>query len=511
MSKARAYSYIRFSSEKQAQGDSLRRQLDLANAYAEKHDLILDPLSYRDLGVSAFKGKNVHEGKLGLFIKAVDDGIIKPGSYLLVESLDRLSRDDVDVALERFLSIIRKGIIIVAINDNEALYSQEKIKNDRGMSLIMSILVMIRANEESASKSKRIKAAWKEKADKGDILTKICPAWMKHDGEKFVLIDARVAIVKRMFDLSITDGRGSPYIANLLNDEGIKPFGWADIWTNGTVSSILNNPATYGTLRRKKAEAPSIPNYYPAAVDSDTFLKASAATKVRQWKGGKKGTNVANLFSGMSYCGKCGSKMRVVSTRAGAAYLKCLRAFNSSLCDAGTVSVARIEGAVLDRLWNGQMRMLILGRAVKVIDPTIALRTELIENNAKLANLIKLASMTNDIAAIAKSINDLQSTIDKLQTKIKNSVVERPLNNDDLDETKQTMDALANPALNPDERGNLRVKLQAGMRRILQKVEMFTDKNEVHVTFASGNVRILEVPEIERYRVNGTFAKAPTK
>ncbi|MEO5344728.1 MAG: recombinase family protein, partial [Gammaproteobacteria bacterium SHHR-1] len=37
-----AYSYIRFSSPIQMQGNSLRRQLDAARAYAEAHGLVLD-------------------------------------------------------------------------------------------------------------------------------------------------------------------------------------------------------------------------------------------------------------------------------------------------------------------------------------------------------------------------------------------------------------------------------------------------------------------------------------
>jgi len=66
-----AYSYIRFSSEKQKTGDSESRQLLKAQAYAVKHGLTLDTHSYRDLGVPAFKGQNFASGKLGTFVAAV--------------------------------------------------------------------------------------------------------------------------------------------------------------------------------------------------------------------------------------------------------------------------------------------------------------------------------------------------------------------------------------------------------------------------------------------------------
>src|SRR5271155_4219153 len=95
-----AFSYVRFSSDRQQHGSSVVRQLDAAQQYALAHGLTLDTSSYTDLGVSAFKSKNRVEGALGAFIQAVDDKKIPTGSYLLIESFDRLSRDTVDVALD---------------------------------------------------------------------------------------------------------------------------------------------------------------------------------------------------------------------------------------------------------------------------------------------------------------------------------------------------------------------------------------------------------------------------
>jgi hypothetical protein len=54
-----AHSYIRFSTPEQAKGDSLRRQTELAEAYCRRNGLTLDTtLMLRDLGLSAFRGKN---------------------------------------------------------------------------------------------------------------------------------------------------------------------------------------------------------------------------------------------------------------------------------------------------------------------------------------------------------------------------------------------------------------------------------------------------------------------
>src|ERR1044072_3408930 len=81
--RARAYSYVRFSTPEQAKGDSYLRQTEKAAKYALEHGLTLDTeLTFEDLGVSAFRGRNASTGRLGEFVNAVEDGRIAPGSYL---------------------------------------------------------------------------------------------------------------------------------------------------------------------------------------------------------------------------------------------------------------------------------------------------------------------------------------------------------------------------------------------------------------------------------------------
>ena len=191
-----AYSYVRFSTPEQIKGDSIRRQVELSQKYAEAHGLTLDDsLQLNDLGVSAFKSVNAETGKLGLFISAIDSGAVKAGSYLLVESLDRLSRAEVMTALNQFTSILSKDILIVTLADNR-VYTKDSI-NDIG-NLMYSLMVMSRAHEESLTKSKRLSAAWENKRvkarDSGHKLTKTCPGWMELIKDDFQIIPDRVEV-----------------------------------------------------------------------------------------------------------------------------------------------------------------------------------------------------------------------------------------------------------------------------------------------------------------------------
>ena len=87
-----AYSYARFSSAAQGEGDSELRQLDAARQYAAEKGFLLDESLGVDRGLSGFSGENLSEGVLGEFIRQCKAGKIPRGSALLIENPDRLSR-----------------------------------------------------------------------------------------------------------------------------------------------------------------------------------------------------------------------------------------------------------------------------------------------------------------------------------------------------------------------------------------------------------------------------------
>jgi DNA invertase Pin-like site-specific DNA recombinase len=317
----KAYSYIRFSSVKQQKGDSVERQTRLSVEYAARNGLELDKeLSMSDLGISAYDRSNLKKGALGQFLRLVEEGRIPRGSYLLVESLDRLSRDKVMDALSVFTDILRAGIIIVTLADNQE-YSYER-SNENWSSLIMSIVIMSRANEESAIKSSRIRSSWdaKRKNITNKRLTSRCPYWLKPTaGENgFEFVPERVEVVKRVFKLS-QEGVGNATIVKTLNSERVPLFSAkTDGWQNSYIQKILSNPAVYGelqmNLQRDGAMTPveTVTDYYPAIMSKEEWLIAAATRAARRTRGGvSKGKHLSNLFSGLLRCGYCGGAMNM--------------------------------------------------------------------------------------------------------------------------------------------------------------------------------------------------------
>lgn len=241
----KAYSYLRFSTPEQARGDSFRRQTKMAEEYAARNGLALDDtLSLQDLGVSAYHGSNSERGMLGYFREAIGSGEVPQGSVLLVESLDRISRQSPRRALRVLEDIVEQGVSVVTLIDGR-VYTQENLDSDP-FGLMASIMMFMRAHEESATKSRRLKEAWGAKRAKAGerAMTSIMPAWLRLDPEtqQAQLIPERQKVIEQIFNDTL-NGHGQHLIANRLNEAGVKPWGRGRYWQRSYIAKILSNDA----------------------------------------------------------------------------------------------------------------------------------------------------------------------------------------------------------------------------------------------------------------------------
>jgi DNA invertase Pin-like site-specific DNA recombinase len=308
-----AYSYMRFSTPDQHKGDSIRRQTVVRDQFIERNKLRLDTtLTFVDAGVSGHRGKHRSSDKyaLGHFLSLVRSGRITSGSYLIVESLDRLSREDVDEALELLLSLTRSGIKVVQLLPAEVVYQ----KPVEPMKLMMGIMELSRGNSESRMKSERIGAAWEGKRQKAReqkiAVSKWCPHWLKKNGAGYEVIPERVATVRRIFELS-ADGFGINGIIRKLVAEGRQPFGRSKQWNNSYLGRILAGRMVLGEyqpLKDKKPCGEPIPGYYPAVIAEPLFYRVQAGLKERLNHGSGRSVHDINLFQGLMYHALDGDK-----------------------------------------------------------------------------------------------------------------------------------------------------------------------------------------------------------
>lgn len=346
-----AYSYIRFSSEKQTKGDSLRRQTAMAERFIRTHpelELALSPMSLADEGMSAYRGANAKKGALKAFLRAVEEDEIPKGSYLLVENFDRLSRQDPLTSIAQLTELTGAGIKVVTLVD-EKVYSTETLSGMNGTWMLMqSIMTMARAHEESVTKGMRVRAAWDSKKTKireGIQLTKRVPFWMNSD--RRVKKD-KVKLVKEIFKLH-QSGIGGTRICKLLNERNEATPSGRGLWQQSTIRKLVTGKAVLGVLQASNEE---YPGYFPQVISEEIWLSANAMLG-----SGRKPIDKKNdrSLQGLFRC-YCGASMRVQSrtgrvkkdgTRSSWTYVVCSVAAVGGDCPFKSVSYARAHAASL--------------------------------------------------------------------------------------------------------------------------------------------------------------------
>jgi DNA invertase Pin-like site-specific DNA recombinase len=301
-----AFSYIRFSTPEQTRGDSVRRQTEAAKAWCKRHSVNLDTsLTFRDLGKSAYLGehrKNPDRYALAAFLKLVQDGRVARGSYFVIESLDRLTREHVRAGLMLLLGLIESGIRIVQLSPTELVYDEGSDE----MSLMLAIVELARGHRESKRKSDLQSAAWVEKRRKaradGTLLTRQLPAWIEERSGRLYLIPERATSVRRIFKFAAA-GYGQKLTVRRLIEEKVASFGPAGHWNASYIGTLLKDRRALGEFqpRRKRDHKPDeapIPNYYPAVVSEAEWLAARAGAAQRRNKRGRTGQHI-NVFAGL--------------------------------------------------------------------------------------------------------------------------------------------------------------------------------------------------------------------
>jgi hypothetical protein len=360
---ARVYSYLRFSDPRQSAGNSVDRQVQYAAAWAAERGLTLDEsLSLRDEGLSAYHQRHVKQGALGVFLLAVDEGRIPSGSFLVVEGLDRLSRAEPIQAQAQLAQIINAGITVVTASDGRE-YNRERLKA-QPMDLVYSLLVMIRAHEESDTKSKRVKASirrlcenWIAGTYRGQIRNGKDPEWLRWTGEAWEEIPERVAAVRRALEL-YRSGIGAGRAAKLMHDEGHMYSDW------GITGQQIYRLVKLQPLRGAKklsvdGEDYLLEDYYPRLLSDDEWQSLQDLVNQRHRRRGAGEIPGIITGVGLSWCGYCGTALVAQNimgrkrkedgtVQDGHRRLHCCSYAKNAGCQAGgSCSVAPIERAIL--------------------------------------------------------------------------------------------------------------------------------------------------------------------
>ncbi|WP_419149160.1 recombinase family protein [Pseudoalteromonas 'SMAR'] len=449
--KPLVYSYIRFSTSEQAKGHSLKRQMKYAKEVAERKGLEIDSsLTLQDLGVSSFRGQNATKGVFGGFLRKINEGEVPDGSILIIESLDRLSRATMTECNSIITQIINAGITVITAMDNKE-YNKELIDGNP-FELLGMLLIFMRANEESQTKSKRARStiikeceSWLEGKRGFKISCGKPPKWLKWDDEAkvFKFKSREKAIMLKKLEL-YKAGYGALKIAELVNEE----FGEDTMHYSGAnIYKEIKRRNLIGELSVSSDDYHyTLESYYPSLMSLAEFEQLQIDSKGRG--GLKHKAKFIGILSGVEVfkCGTCGYAVNshvnwrgreLEDVPSSHKRYGCAEAKRSDLCGMNkTVPLEHAENAIVRFCQDNVNLRSILQQddvSASIAKQESTLLQRLKESESEISNLVQFIAQGNSApkSILAKlnslekeqeSINDQLQSLNNKKVKIRNTM-----------------------------------------------------------------------------------------
>lgn len=315
--------YARLSKEDDKEGESgsIANQRDFLLGYALE-------CGFKNIWFFAddgYSGTTLDRPQIQAILELMKQGRV---ANLLVKDHSRLGRNRLKVGelTEQFTN--EYEVRYIAVSDN--------IDTAKGL----DDMVMFRElfNEfYPRDTSKKIRSTFKNKGESGERLCTRVPYGYNGDKHSWEIDPVAAKVVKKIFALAI-GGLGPSQIANRLSAEGrLNPTAYrlaqgikthnpppadSTVWNAGTISQILERMEYTGctvNFKTKKLSFKSpkeiklprekwkiFPNTQPAIIDQETYDRVQ---ELRQNRRHPTKTGRLSIFSGLTFCADCGSKM----------------------------------------------------------------------------------------------------------------------------------------------------------------------------------------------------------
>lgn len=310
--------YCRVSTEKEAQIDSLEKQIEFFNEFTKKNGYELYKL-YADEGIS---GKQIKHRKQ--FQQMMIDAKAKKFDKVVVKDVSRFARNTVDL-LQSVRELKSYGVQVDFLNNGEVM--------EGGSEFILTILGAM-AQQESANMSKRVKFGKDITAKKGRVPNLVF-GYDKIPDERYTLRinEEEAKIVKEIFESYVYKGIGTTKIAWNLNDRGIRTKKTKSKWVQTSIVRMLKNPIYTGRVTNKKSEVTDfitgtrkelpeeewivVEKPEMRIISDELFNRAQELLEQRsnEFKLNNKREKTEYVFSTLIYCKHCGYSFRRIKRK----------------------------------------------------------------------------------------------------------------------------------------------------------------------------------------------------
>lgn len=360
------YLYARVSTEKQSKDGrtGLDRQKE-AEAVKRTIEKFKDmPRKYmEDTGKSAYHGKNISEGELGVFLDLCKMRQVAKGSIIAIENIDRLTRLGLTDAQQLVIEIMQAGVDIY-------IWTKDKIYTRNNVADTITLAIELeQAGKYSQDLSYRITTAAIKKIEL------IKSGKKDNDGHCYALRgyghnkwwvdtssgyvkphDEYFSIAREIVDLNL-EGFGHIKIRQALEEKGYKSPRTAHKkkgvnWGQNMIAKFHTSKTLLGEFRVNiKGEEHIIPDYYPPVCTPEEFAQIQNIKKAKRAGGTKRN---AALFSGFgkTRCAFCDNTIQTFLSKAGSKYetqrYKCCGKDDPSIkCISSTIDSKVLETAII--------------------------------------------------------------------------------------------------------------------------------------------------------------------
>lgn len=374
MSSQRAAIYARFSTDLQSER-SVDDQIAICREFATRSGYVVAK-AYFD---KARSGASIL-GRDGL-LSLMDDARSGQFSVIIVEALDRLSRDQEDLP-HLYKRLTHYGVDIIAVHDGRADPIQVGIRG------LVSTLFL-------ADLKHKIRRGMTGVVREGRHAGGRAYGYRPTPGQPGILqiYEPEAEIVRRIFE-EIIAGKLPREIAMGLNRDGVQPPRGA-AWNGSTIqgsaqrsSGIIRNRLYIGKIVWNRLRMVRDPDTgkrisrindqeeireadaaHLAIIDLDTFERATATYERRAHKAhaGHYVRRPKRLLSGLLRCSHCDGGMSMHDKSGGAIRIRCSRSIESGVCsNKRRYRLDKIESAVVDGLKTQMLHPGLLAEYVRV-------------------------------------------------------------------------------------------------------------------------------------------------
>lgn len=486
--------YCRVSTEKEAQIDSLEKQIEFFNEFTKKNGYELYKL-YADEGIS---GKQIKHRKQ--FQQMMIDAKAKKFDKVVVKDVSRFARNTVDL-LQSVRELKSYGVQVDFLNNGEVM--------EGGSEFILTILGAM-AQQESANMSKRVKFGKDITAKKGRVPNLVF-GYDKIPDERYTLKinEEEAKIVKEIFESYVYKRIGTTKIAWNLNDRGIRTKKTKSKWVQTSIVRMLKNPIYTGRVTNKKSEVTDfitgtrkelpeeewivVEKPEMRIISDELFNRAQELLEQRsnEFKLNNKREKTEYVFSTLIYCKHCGYSFRRIKrkyTADGPEYIRWVCSGRNSMGVNHCPNTTVIDEEELLNAIKIYLKSIIKNKKdfMKAVEKEFEKITKLRENNERSEeSLLKeiekvtvkkqkyMEMFQNEIINIQelkKYTNPLNEDIARLERELKlitSEIKEKDVLQKELNKTIKTVDDILNN----------KTITNAMLKTIIDVIEVDSDSN----------------------------------